>query len=207
MVCLDRVHAIPYLSRRPVILSISFPSHSAAFAPASQKSVDTSLSAWKDETVVGITAPMGYFDPLGLSKNKDDATMQHYREAELKHGRVAMAACLGWYITSAGVHPAFNSELSSNPLEAAAQLPMVGWVQWFLGCGVIEFVAQKIKERPGYKPGDLLGAAYWVDDSDAGWVDYQNKEINNGRLAMVAFMGIYVQDLFYGNYGDMIFRN
>ena len=150
---------------------------------------------------------MGYFDPLGLSKNKDDATMQHYREAELKHGRVAMAACLGWYITSAGVHPAFNSELSSNPLEAAAQLPMVGWVQWFLGCGVIEFVAQKIKERPGYKPGDLLGAAYWVDDSDAGWVDYQNKEINNGRLAMVAFMGIYVQDLFYGNYGDMIFRN
>ena len=165
------------------------------------------MSAWKDETVVGITAPMGYFDPLGLSKNKDDATMQHYREAELKHGRVAMAACLGWYITSAGVHPAFNSELSSNPLEAAAQLPMVGWVQWFLGCGVIEFVAQKIKERPGYKPGDLLGAAYWVDDSDAGWVDYQNKEINNGRLAMVAFMGIYVQDLFYGNYGDMIFRN
>ena len=180
---------------------------SAAFAPVQQQAQSTSLSAWKDETVVGITAPMGYFDPLGLSKNKDDATMQHYREAELKHGRVAMAACLGWYITSAGVHPAFNSELSSNPLEAAAQLPMVGWVQWFLGCGVIEFVAQKIKERPGYKPGDLLGAAYWVDDSDAGWVDYQNKEINNGRLAMVAFMGIYVQDLFYGNYGDMIFRN
>ena len=150
---------------------------------------------------------MGYFDPLGLSKGKDDATMQHYRESELKHGRVAMAACLGWYITAAGVHPAFNSELSSNPLEAAQQLPAVGWVQWFLGCGVAEYVAEKIKERPGYKPGDLLGAAYWVDDSDAGWVDYQNKEINNGRLAMCAFMGILVQALKYDNYGDMIFKN
>lgn len=150
---------------------------------------------------------MGYFDPIGLSKNKDDKTMSQYREAELKHGRVAMAACLGWYITSAGVHPAFNSELSSNPLEAMAQLPAVGWVQFVLGCGVIEYVAEKIKERPGYKAGDVLGAAYWVDDSDAGWVDYQNREINNGRLAMVAFMGIYTQALFYGNYGDMIFKN
>lgn len=133
--------------------------------------------------------------------------MNLYREAELKHGRVAMAACLGWYITAAGVHPAFNSALSSNPLEAAKQLPTVGWLQFVLGCGAIEWLAVQIKDRPGYEPGDVLGASYWVDNSDEGWVDYQNKEINNGRLAMVAFMGIFVQDLYYGNYGDQIFRN
>jgi hypothetical protein len=150
---------------------------------------------------------MGYFDPLGLSKNKDEATMNMYREAELKHGRVAMAACLGWYLNAAGVHPAFNSSLSNNPLEAAKQLPAVGWLQFVLGCGAIEWLAEKIKDRPGYQPGDVLGAAYWVDNSDEGWVDYQNKEINNGRLAMVAIMGIITQDIYYGNYGDMIFRN
>jgi len=187
---------------------LSLVGSAAAFAPAAQTSQKTtSLSAWKDETVVGVTAPMGYFDPLGLSRNKDDATMSMYREAELKHGRVAMAATLGWYLNAAGVHPAFQSSLSNNPLEAAKQLPAVGWVQFVLGCGAIEWMAEKIKDRPGYKAGDVLGAAYWVDDSDEGWVDYQNKEVNNGRLAMVAFMGILTQDLYFGNYGDQIFRH
>jgi len=178
----------------------------AAFAPATQIRSGSALSAWKDETVVGITAPMGFFDPLGFATGKTDATMAVYREAELKHGRVAMAACLGWYITAAGVHPAFNSQLSSDPLAAAKELSPVGWIQFVLGCGAIEWLAQQISKRPGYVAGDLLGAAYWVDDSDEGWLDYQNKEINNGRLAMVAFMGIFVQDLYYGNYGDQIFK-
>lgn len=180
----------------------------SAFAPvAQQTSTSSALNAWKDETVVGITPPVGFFDPLGLSNGKTDEVMNLYREAELKHGRVAMAACLGWYITAAGVHPAFNSALSSDPLKAAAELPTVGWLQFVLGCGAIEWLAQQIKDRPGYKPGDILGAAYWVDDSDDGWVDYQNKELNNGRLAMLAFMGILVQDLQFGEYGDNIFRH
>jgi len=179
----------------------------AAFAPASQtRTTGTALSAWKDEAVVGILPPVGFFDPLGFSANKDDKTMNYYREAELKHGRVAMAACLGWYLTAAGVHPAFNSELSSDPLEAAKQLAPVGWIQFVLGCGAIEWLAEQIKQRPGYQPGDLLGAAYWVDNSDEGWVDYQNKEIQNGRLAMLAIMGIITQDVLFGNYGDMIFK-
>jgi len=178
----------------------------SAFVPAAKVNTKSALSAWKDETVVGITPPVGFFDPLGLSVGKSDEVMKLYREAELKHGRVAMAACLGWYLNAAGVHPAFNSALSNNPLEAAAQLPNVGWVQFVLGCGAIEWLAQQIKDRPGYVPGDILGASYWVDDSDEGWVDYQNKEINNGRLAMLAFMGIFTQDLLFGEYGDQIFR-
>ena len=180
----------------------------AAFAPAqhAKTSTTTSLAAWKDETIVGITPPVGFFDPLGLSKNKSDVQMAYYREAELKHGRVAMAACLGWFITAGGTHPAFNGSLSSDPLEAARQLPIVGWLQFILGCGAVEWLGQQIKKRPGYVPGDLLGASYWVDNSDQGWVDYQNKELNNGRLAMLAFMGIYTQDALFGNYGDMIFK-
>jgi hypothetical protein len=155
---------------------------------------------------VGITPPAGFFDPLGLSKGKDDITMRYYREAELKHGRVAMAACLGWYLNAGGVHPAFNSGLSNDPLKAMVELPAVGWIQFVLGCGAIEWLAVQIKQRPGYEPGDLLGAAYWVDDTDEGWVSYQNKEINNGRLAMLAITGMIYQDVFTGEYGDMMYR-
>ena len=79
----------------------------------------TSLNAWADDAVIRITAPVGFFEPLGFSKGKSDKVMNLYHEAELKHGLVAMAACLGWYVTAAGVHPAFNSKLSSDPLEAA----------------------------------------------------------------------------------------
>lgn len=179
----------------------------SAFAPSTTQAPKTSLSAWKDDTVIGITAPVGFFDPLGLSVGKSDDVMNLYREAELKHGRVAMAACLGWYLDASGVHPAFDNSLSNDPLEAAQQLPAVGWAQFVLGCGAIEWLAQQIKDRPGYVAGDILGASYWVDNSDDGWVDYQNKEINNGRLAMLAFMGIFTQDLLFGEYGDQIFRH
>jgi len=116
-----------------------------------------------------------------------------------------MAACLGWYITAAGVHPAFNSELSSDPLKAALELPLAGWLQFVLGCGAIEWMGWKIRDRSGYVPGDILGASEWVGNDDEGWVDYQNKEINNGRLAMVAIMGIYTQDVLFGKYGDAVF--
>ena len=179
----------------------------AAFAPSSQtRSSSPQLAAWKDEVVTGIVPPAGFFDPLGLSSGKSDEVMNYYRESELKHGRVAMAACLGWFVTAGGTHPAFNGELSSDPLEAATQWGNIGWLQFVLGCGAFEWLTEQIKKRPGYVPGDILGAAYWVDNSDEGWVDYQNRELTNGRLAMLAFIGILTQDILYGNYGDMIFK-
>jgi hypothetical protein len=42
--------------------------------------------------IPGQLAPMGFFDPLGLSTNIDDQEFKRWREAELKHGRVAMLA-------------------------------------------------------------------------------------------------------------------
>ena len=118
----------------------------AAFAPVQQQAASstTALASWKD---VGVTAPVGFFDPFGFSAGKSDEVMNYYREAELKHGRVAMAACLGWFITAGGTHPAFNSSLSSDPVEAAKQLPLVGWLQFFLGCGAVEWLNEKMKEK------------------------------------------------------------
>jgi len=34
----------------------------------------------------------------------------------------------------------------------------------------------------------------------------ENKELNNGRLAMLAITGMIYQDTFTGEYGDMMYR-
>mmetsp|Transcript_56305 Transcript_56305/g.182857 ORF Transcript_56305/g.182857 Transcript_56305/m.182857 type:complete len:248 (+) Transcript_56305:66-809(+) len=44
---------------------------------------------------VGALAPLGYFDPLGFSTGGDEYGYIKLREAELKHGRLAMIASLG----------------------------------------------------------------------------------------------------------------
>ena len=41
---------------------------------------------------------MQFWDPLGLSKDIDRTTFEQRREAELKHGRVAMLAVVGLVI-------------------------------------------------------------------------------------------------------------
>lgn len=45
--------------------------------------------------MVGASAPLGFFDPLGLAKCSQE-TLNNYREAELKHGRTAMLAVVGF---------------------------------------------------------------------------------------------------------------
>ena len=39
------------------------------------------------EGEAGVTAPLGYWDPLGLSADGDQDKFNKYRAAEIKHGR------------------------------------------------------------------------------------------------------------------------
>merc|ERR1712094_81132 len=61
-------------------------------APAAK----TQLAAAPVQEWAGATAPFGFFDPLGLSKDVDAGRLAFYREAEIKHGRVAMLASVGF---------------------------------------------------------------------------------------------------------------
>ena len=133
--------------------------------------------------------------------------MTSYREAELKHGRQAMAACAGWMVQP-WFHPlAKDCHIThpEDPLKTLAELPPAGFFQIFVFIGFLEFLSVKIKENDTYAAGDLLGASELVDNSDGGWLDFQQKELNNGRLAMVAIMGFWIQDLLYGVPGDLLF--
>ena len=56
---------------------------------------------------IGALPPVGFFDPLGLSQGKSDAEMKKIREAELKHGRLAMLASLG-FLVAESFNPLFD---------------------------------------------------------------------------------------------------
>ena len=107
-------------------------------APATRLSSSRmSMLAAKD--MAGVTAPLGFFDPLGFSKGADAATLSKYRESELKHGRTAMLAVLGW-LTQERFHPFYNGKLSSNPLKAFTECPPIGFVQIIAFIGLLEYV-------------------------------------------------------------------
>ena len=137
--------------------------------------------------LVGDCAPLGYFDPLGFSKGASPETMKKYREAELKHGRVAMLACWGM-ITADGFHPLFGGKNSANPLLALTQVPKLGWLQILTFIMFMEVMGILNSRRPDYEPGNFLGSSQW--ETDEGWESYQTKELNNGRLAMFGSIGM-----------------
>ena len=50
------------------------------------------------EGELGVQPPVGYFDPLGLSKDGDVDKFYSRRCTEIKHGRVAMWAAMGYIV-------------------------------------------------------------------------------------------------------------
>merc|ERR1719473_192906 len=48
-----------------------------------------------DMLKAGQVAPLGFFDPAGLSTDISEGRLLFYREAEIKHGRICMLAVLG----------------------------------------------------------------------------------------------------------------
>ena len=81
----------------------------AAFAPASQNaraSVAVQETKADLEVLANELNPiLGFYDPLNLAEgefwdNTNEATIGFLRQAEIKHGRVAMAAFVGYWIQS-----------------------------------------------------------------------------------------------------------
>mmetsp|Transcript_27696 Transcript_27696/g.50619 ORF Transcript_27696/g.50619 Transcript_27696/m.50619 type:complete len:268 (-) Transcript_27696:134-937(-) len=140
---------------------------------------------------VGVTEPLGYFDPLGFCPVGDRETFYNYRCAEIKHGRVAMMASLG-----AVVQPWFQFwgfwDVPKG-LSAAWEAPgSYGFFFLVLFAGVLEgiFWAQDDFKEPG-DFGDPLG--FNIYDRDM-----RNRELNNGRLAMFTALGIMAAELYTG---------
>lgn len=149
---------------------------------------------------VGSTSPIQNFDMLNILKNKSENRVKFTREAELQHCRAAMMATA--IIPFLEHMDKDDSMLGINylsSLDAYHQAPFWlgmasyeairmgrGWVNPFTTNSTFNLCEE-------YQPGNL--GNYNMDNIDD---DLLNKELNNGRLAMIAFFGILGQELATG---------
>jgi hypothetical protein len=174
-----------------------------------------------EDLKAGIFPPLGFFDPLGISVNKEPGKLLFFREAELKHGRVCMLASLG-FVVQEQFHPLFGGNIDVPSYIAFQETPLEKF--WYIVSVAIAlpeiFAAIPTFEDPAptlspdtnvgtYKdkdtwtikndgriPGDLGYDPLGIKPTDPeALLDMQNKELAHGRLAMIGMAGMIAQEL------------
>ena len=165
----------------------------AAFAPAG-KVVSSSALKMGFESEIGAQAPLGFWDPLGLLANADQARFDRLRTVETKHGRIAQLAILGHIVTTAGVRLpgeiAYGVPFSSvkNGLAAFDTIPAAGIAQIVAFIGLIELgFASRQEEIEAAQ----LKASGWDAETIA---KKKAIELNNGRAAQMGILGLMVHE-------------
>jgi hypothetical protein len=167
----------------------------------------------KESLLAGITR-LGYFDPLGFSTDISGGKLLFYREVELKHGRVAMLATLG-ILVAEQFHPLFGGDIDVPAYLAFQQTPLQSfWPAVVAAIAIPEIfsvfqfenpseqnplTAEYWKMKADHEPGDLGFDPLGLKPKDPKELKaMQNKELNNGRLAMIAAAGMIAQELATG---------
>jgi len=208
-----------------LVLASLLASSAVAFAPSRlQKTSNVVLSETKAdlESLAKKLNPVlpAPFDPLGLSDRSFWGTSQEesisfLRESEVKHGRVAMFAFVGYIVHANGITWPWPMTLEGAPFpkvasapEAWDAIPEVAKLQIILFIGFLEYWSEACRDKhymKGGKIGDFPdfntkyipgGALNYYDPfgRNKNLTEEQKasglvKEINNGRLAMLGMFG------------------
>eukprot|EP00527_Entomoneis_sp_CCMP2396_P003101 CAMPEP_0198136938 /NCGR_PEP_ID=MMETSP1443-20131203/494_1 /TAXON_ID=186043 /ORGANISM="Entomoneis sp., Strain CCMP2396" /LENGTH=202 /DNA_ID=CAMNT_0043798243 /DNA_START=38 /DNA_END=646 /DNA_ORIENTATION=+ len=179
----------------------------AAFAPVAQKASSTmALSAFTEE--VGAQRPLGFFDPLGLVADGDQAKFDRLRFVEIKHGRISMLAVAGYLVQESGFRLGGNIDLAGtkftdipNGFAAFAALPTAGVLQLLLFVGLLETGIMKDVTGTNEFPGDFRnmnpegGLDYgWDTFTDEEKLEKRGIELNNGRAAKMGILALMVHE-------------
>lgn len=184
------------------ILSVAI-AGAAAFAPVQQQQASTALNASPFENDIGATLPIGFYDPLGLVADGDQANFDRLRLTELKHGRISMLAVVGYLAQEAGLRWPGDIDIHGhafadipNGYAALEAIPYFGNIQIICLIGALEvFVMRDF--TGGEFPGDLRNGL-----TDFGWDTFDERtklrkrsiELNNGRAAMMGILGLMVHE-------------
>ena len=165
------------------------------------------------KTLPGVTAPFpNVFDPAGLLKTaKDINEVRRWREAELTHGRVSMLAALGFVIGEQledfPLFYNFDGRISGPAINHFQQVGQGFWEPLVLAIGILESYRVAVGWATPTGAGfNNLNEDYVMGDlnfdplnllegkSEEEIFELQTKELNNGRLAMIAIAGFVTQE-------------
>jgi hypothetical protein len=141
----------------------------------------------------GPTAPLEnvkLFNECILIKDVQPAYM---REAELKHGRIAMIASLLFPLSEQ-----FSDTLGINFFQENPEFIVSGLSLMVLNeftsmvYGWEDPLVKPFALKEDYQPGDLKFTLGVTEETMGTQMD---KELNNGRLAMIGILGMMVQEL------------
>eukprot|EP00588_Corethron_pennatum_P002455 CAMPEP_0194298026 /NCGR_PEP_ID=MMETSP0169-20130528/59929_1 /TAXON_ID=218684 /ORGANISM="Corethron pennatum, Strain L29A3" /LENGTH=204 /DNA_ID=CAMNT_0039047959 /DNA_START=439 /DNA_END=1053 /DNA_ORIENTATION=- len=168
----------------------------AAFAPLPQQAhPSTSLAV--NELEIGVTAPLGVFDPFNQLELYPEK-FERRRAVERKHGRIAMVAVVGMLVHNAGIElpgmlsPSEGIAFSDIPdgFNGIFAVPTLGLLQILLLIGFME--------------GGVWPASNYSGDYGTGYLGktlegeaLKNKldlELNQGRAAMLGIFGAMIQE-------------
>merc|ERR1712232_51220 len=190
-------------------------SSTSAFAPSSGPKSSGLKAAFIGEDLPGVLPPVGFWDPLGFAEKADENTLKRYREAEITHGRVAMLAVVGFLVGEKveGSSFLFDASVSGPAITHLSQVPAEFWILLTICIGAAEQKRAVIGwvepenvpvDQPGllraeYYPGDIGFDPLGLKPEDPEALKtLQTKELQNGRLAMLAAAGFTAQELVDG---------
>ena len=155
-----------------VVLALALLPASAFITPSTSSSTALKAAETKEDLVVlaeKLNPVVGFYDPLGLADaefwdQSNSATIGFLRQAEIKHGRVAMAGFVGYCIHAQGIQFPLHipgDYTTKNPGELWDQVPTEGKYQILGLLAFLEFYSE-LGERVGmpahYMRGGKPGA-------------------------------------------------
>ena len=176
----------------------------AAFAPAKQAARSSVATNMAYENELGAQAPLGFWDPLGIVADEDQATFDRLRYTEIKHGRISMLAVVGYLVTDAGIRLPGDIDLSGTEFadipsgfDAIGAIPAAGIAQLMAFVGFLEAFVMKDVTGEGEFAGDFRNGFF-----DLGWDNFDEEtklkkraiELNQGRAAQMGILALMVHE-------------
>lgn len=149
--------------------------------------------------------------PFGFA-GSDKASLMNMREAEIKHGRLAMLAVVGWPLAELLDKPIAEALGMSSILTASGESPSIlnGGLDkvlpsyWIAVISLAAWFELKSKRAQSNNKKDYMAGDCQFDPlnllpaNKEERLNMQLKEIKHGRVAMMAILGFVVQEAFLG---------